>query len=249
VDADDRPSLSAPAAVGVAVLFQFAAIVAVGIASIPFVTRTGDVITTSGGLGPIYASFLGAWPVLAAGTYLIARGSGRPWREWLGLQHIRPIDALGVPIGVALQYAIGAAYALSSVDEKQVSKPARELTDRAGSFGVGFVILGILVVVGAPLFEELFYRGAVLGGLRRVADETMRKGVSSGLLSSMALAISALWFAAIHGQALQFPALAAVGLLCGVARMRTGRLTTSMAIHLGFNLVTMIALGLEISRR
>lgn len=245
MDGAERPTLSAAAAAGVAVLFQFATFVVGSIAVIPFLTTKGKTVTVDGGLGPVYASFLSAWPVLAVGAYVVARGSGRPWRQAVGLHAVRPVDALGVFVGVALQFIVAAAYVLARVDDDRVSKPARDLTDRAGSFGVGFVILGILVVFGAPLFEEVFYRGAVLGSLRRVADERL----SGTLSAALALVVSALWFAGIHRQMLQFPALAAVGLVCGAARMRTGRLATSIAIHFGFNLVTMIALGLDLYRK
>jgi folate-binding protein YgfZ len=47
-----------------------------------------------------------------------------------------------------------------------LSKPARELADRAG-LGVGFVLLALAAVVGAPVIEELFFRGLVLRSAAR----------------------------------------------------------------------------------
>ena len=60
---------------------------------------------------------------------------------------------------------------------------------------------------------------------------------------------SAVWFGLIHLQPLQFPALVVVGLVCATARLRTGRLATAIAVHMGFNAVAIVSLGLELSHR
>lgn len=243
-DGPSRPGVSPGAELGLTALFQFGVFVAVNLAVLPFLTKDAKV---GGGLGPILTSFPAGWLVIAAGLITIYRMRGTRWRGAVGFDAVRPIDALGLLVGAALQAVVGIAYHLARVGEDDLARPARELADRAGTIGVGFVVLAILVVVGAPLFEELFYRGVVLNALRRVAEERTNGPSARGTV--LAVIGSAVWFGLIHFQPLQFPALVVVGLVCAVARLRTGRLATSIAVHMGFNAVAMITLGLELSRR
>ena len=243
VDGLSRPPVSPGGELGLAALFQFGAFIAVNLAVIPFLTKDAKV---GGGLGPILTSFPAGWLVLVAGMLTIYRMRATPWRTAVGFDSVRPIDAVGFLVGAALQVAVGVAYHLSRVSEDDVSRPARQLADRAGSMGVGFAVLAIFVVVGAPMVEELFYRGVVLNAVRRVAEEHHEPPRRSAIVAVVG---SAVWFGLIHLQPLQFPALVLVGLVCATARLRTGRLATSMAVHMGFNAVAMITLGLELSRR
>ena len=58
----------------------------------------------------------------------------------------------------------------------------------------------------------------------------------------VALVVSALVFGAVHLQVLQFPALVAIGLVCGWLAQRDGRLGRAIWAHLGFNGVTVLML-------
>ena len=95
------------------------------------------------------------------------------------------------------------------------------------------------MVLGAPAVEELFYRGLVVGALRRVF-------VARRLSAALAVGLSAVWFAGIHFEWLQFPALALVGVVAGVLFVRTGRVAPGFFLHVGFNAVTVVALGLQL---
>ncbi len=117
---------------------------------------------------------------------------------------------------------------ISDLSER-LEAPARELADQA-TRGPGLVILGVLVVVGAPIVEELFYRGLLLRSVER------RFG------SRVAIGASALVFASAHFELLQFPALLALGVVLGVLAVRYGRLGPAIFAHAGFNAVTMAIL-------
>ena len=52
---------------------------------------------------------------------------------------------------------------LPFIDRQTVSQSAEKLTDRATGWGV--LLLFLLVVIGAPIVEELFFRGLVLRSL------------------------------------------------------------------------------------
>jgi membrane protease YdiL (CAAX protease family) len=60
-----------------------------------------------------------------------------------------------------------------------------------------------------------------------------------------AVAGSSIVFGLAHFEALQLPALVAFGVVLGIMAVRTKRLGPSIFAHAGFNLVTMIAFGLQ----
>ena len=108
--------------------------------------------------------------------------------------------------------------------------PAREMTDRADGL-LGVVMLVLIVGVGAPIIEEIFYRGLFQRAL-----------LKRGLRPATAIAINATVFGLSHGQLLQLPALILFGAVAGVLAHRAGRLGPAIAAHVAFNMVTVIAL-------
>ena len=78
----------------------------------------------------------------------------------------------------------------------------------------------------------------------------MRSLLKRGLPGGLSVGITALVFAATHLQdmatwLLLLPGLIFAGVVFGALALRTGRLGTSIAAHMGFNLVTAIALLLS----
>lgn len=145
------------------------------------------------------------------------------------------VDLIGIPIGIVCQLGILRAlyWPLRELFPKtfsssEVEQAARELSDRAA--GGWRVLLVIAVVVGAPLVEELLYRGLIFGGLRR------------RFAPVPAVVLGALWFAAAHLQAVQFVGLLAFGLVLGACRMRTGRLGMGILAHAAFNATSLVML-------
>lgn len=110
--------------------------------------------------------------------------------------------------------------------------PARSLNDRVDGAG-GVVLLVLIVGVMAPVFEEIFYRGLVQRAL-----------LKRGLSPAWAVAITSVIFAASHLQLLQLPGLLVAGALFGALAVRSGRLGPAIAAHVGFNMVTVVALTL-----
>ncbi|MGN0202793.1 MAG: lysostaphin resistance A-like protein [Candidatus Cryptobacteroides sp.] len=98
----------------------------------------------------------------------------------------------------------------------------------------GGPLIPSLVCVGifAPLFEEWMCRGIVLRGLLnynrvRPGKEQNGKGISPAL----AIVISALFFAAIHGNLWQGVSAFLIGCLFGYVYYRTGSLKLTMLMH------------------
>ena len=84
----------------------------------------------------------------------------------------------------------------------------------------------------APIFEELVFRGLLLRAL------LARMG------PNWAIAVSALTFGSVHflgGNALGtlavLPALVGIGAISGVLAVRSGELSQSILLHMGFNLL------------
>jgi membrane protease YdiL (CAAX protease family) len=177
---------------------------------------------------PLWAGLLGV-PLWAA------RRKGNGARTDFGVS-ARWLDApTGLAIGVALQLLVLPAlyypiFWLTDIDADDVSAPAEELTSQA-SGGFGVFLLLVLVVLGAPIAEEVFYRGLLLRSLTK-----------RGLGTVAAVVISAALFALSHLQLIQLPALLVFGLVSATLAMRTGRLGPSIWTHVGFNLTSVLIL-------
>jgi membrane protease YdiL (CAAX protease family) len=185
---------------------------------------------------------VGLWLGLAGAPVLAARRTRHPiapatptGRGTLASEFgfsFRARDALlGLPIGVAMQLVVIPVLYLpfrGLIDEIDVEQPARELVARAN--GVGIVVLILTVVVGAPLVEELFFRGLML----RTAQRAMSPAA--------AIELTAVLFGLTHFQKVQLPALVLFGAVLGFLAWRTGRLGPSVFAHVGFNLTTVLVL-------
>ena len=139
----------------------------------------------------------------------------------------------GLLIGFGTQIAGGLLYLplILIFDDIDVSEPARELVDKATGFGV--LLLFLVVVVGAPLVEELFFRGLTL------------KAFEKKMSSRLAVLLSSLFFAIAHLQLIQFPALFLFGLVAGYLVKKYDRLGRAVWAHVGFNATTVVALLLQ----
>jgi len=142
-------------------------------------------------------------------------------------------DLWGLPLGVATQLVLVPVVYLplravwpATFRADDVEQRARELADSAQ--GVGVVLLVLAVVVGAPLVEELVYRGLLHGAFTRCL------GRWQGTV------VVAVWFAVVHFQPIEIPGLLVVGLVLGACATLTGRLGMGVVAHLAFNLTGLL---------
>lgn len=184
-------------------------------------------------------SQIGLWAGMI-GTMLVAsrrKGTGR-LSEDFGFRFRWSDLGIGLLVAVAVQLLVlpGVAFLLRPLlGQPEVSDPVRELLDE--SQGVAFVGLLLTVVVGAPLFEELFFRGLLLRSLQH----RMRNG--------LAVVASAIVFGLPHISALPVKAvilvvvsISAFGAVLAALAVRTGRLGPSIVGHAFFNLFTLLYL-------
>ena len=205
---------------------------AVGQAARQFSTQQGFAISVPPPLWLTALLQLPLWFGLGAIPIWFAVKRGRGVVADLGLR-MRSIDIpIGLAIGVFCQLVmVPVIYLVLSkiIGVKDVSAAARQLTDRASS-PISIILLFLIVGIGAPIAEEIYFRG-------------MAQGIFGRRLSPLwAILAAAAFFAATHLQPLQFPALLAFGIVLGVMRWRSGRLGPSIWAHLGFNVVAAASL-------
>jgi uncharacterized protein len=147
-----------------------------------------------------------------------------------GLRIGGPLDIVGgAAVGVACQYLLipGLYWPVEQLDHSlrhQLGQPAHNEAGTAHSVGA-VVVLVVVLVIGAPFVEELFFRGLLLRGLLGVTRPPV------------AIVVSGLLFGLAHFEAAQFAGLAVFGVILGVLAWRTGRLVPGMAAHAAFNAV------------
>jgi membrane protease YdiL (CAAX protease family) len=205
------------------------------------------------------ASLVGLWvglvgaPLVASrrrspgpGAAERARPVGRLARDYGLRLRLWPDVPLGAVVGVASQYLLVPAVTFPEHLfvrhlAERLGQPARELTSHAS--GAGYVVLAVLVCVGSPLVEELFFRGLLLRGL---LGRLARLGPRLG--PALAIVVTGLLFGLAHVEGLQLPALAAFGIVLAYLAWRFGRLGPGIVAHMAFNAVTMIALSGALGR-
>jgi membrane protease YdiL (CAAX protease family) len=203
-------------------LLVAAAVVAVGVdplAPIPFSAVFG---------AQAIASFAMAWYLsrthgsgsLAADTGLIINGS----------------DWWGVPAGMGLQVAIAIVTAPIIVWIWPDGPPSQSVAEVAESSETLIEQLLILTVVavGAPIIEEMVFRGMLLSILTR------------SLSRWPAILVSAAVFAAVHlfdpNAIAVIPGLFLLGTVLGWVAIKRGDLSLAIALHSGINLLAAITL-------
>ncbi|MBX3287210.1 MAG: CPBP family intramembrane glutamic endopeptidase [Acidimicrobiales bacterium] len=175
---------------------------------------------------PLWLGFVGV-PIWAAAT----KGGG--WIHDFRVR-LRPLDVpLGLVVGVVAQLAVVPLVSwpvlrLTGTDAEDLGRLARDLGDKADST-VGVVLLFVIVAIGAPIAEELFFRGLVLRSFEN------RFGTAWAVVGSSA------FFGATHFQPLQFAALTAAGAIFALLVVRTGRLGPAIVAHMAFNAVTVVS--------
>jgi CAAX protease family protein len=185
----------------------------------------------------LFVSQLLIWGIFLAGMVLASRrdGTGRFRQDYQ--VHARSVDVLGVPIGVLSQLILVPLVYLplerlweDVFTEERLTENAKDLVNRAS--GGSMVLLVVMVCIGAPIVEELVYRGLLQGSFAARINDVPAW-----------LAASAL-FALVHFRPVEYPGLLVIGLVCGACALVTGRLGMAIACHVGFN-VTGLLLALE----
>ena len=91
------------------------------------------------------------------------------------------------------------------------------------------ILLVALLAVGAPLVEELFFRGLLMRSLQ------------TRMPTAPAILVSSILFALAHFELAELAGLALFGVVLGVLAWWTGRLGPSISAHMAFNAAAVAA--------
>ena len=182
-------------------------------------------------------SALGLWLPFVFMLRWVARRAGTDFRQFFGMR-FAATDWLGIPLGIFCQVVLMNVvnwplnkWFPDTFNPQRIETRARDMVDAA--HGAWFIVLFVVVVVGAPLVEELVYRGFIQGGLQ------------ARLGSTWALIITAAWFTVVHLEPIEFPGLFAFALVLGFCYRRTQRVGLSMVTHLAFNATGLLLVALS----
>jgi membrane protease YdiL (CAAX protease family) len=174
---------------------------------------------------------LAGWPILATRRRgngpVIDLGIRLTWRD-LG------IGVLGGVISLVIAGVLAGLSTLVFGDfTSSAGDVAAELTDAAGRPAV--VLFAFMLAFGAPIVEEIAFRGLLFAGLRK-----------HGFAPWITIGLSALVFALFHLEPSRVLILLGVGLVLGYLRWRTGALGASIVAHGVNNLpaAVLVAAGL-----
>lgn len=182
-------------------------------------------------------------PVLAGAIF----GQYAAWLAWIyaasrfkGFGNLRADFGLFVdlahdwtmlPLGLGLEIVAGIV--LLPISHFVKHAPQRVVQDLDTAHGAKLALLAVTALFIAPVVEELFFRGLLLRSLQRRVS------------APAAVVIAALAFGLAHvvfdfGSGVVLPALVALGMLSGVFAVRTGNLSRSILLHMGFNLLAVL---------
>lgn len=131
-------------------------------------------------------------------------------------------------LDIGAQIGEGVMSTLSSLTTYEYSNGLNDLTYETPWWGTL-----LCVVILAPIAEEFLFRKLLMDRTRRYGD-------------TVAILISAVFFALFHGNLYQFFYALLLGLLLGYLYARTGRLRWSIALHMVINFIgSIIPLGLR----
>lgn len=174
---------------------------------------------------------LAGWPVLATRW----RGNGAVVD--LGFRMTWSDAGWGAVAGVACLVVAAIAAVLTSLVVGDFGSAAGEVAEQLVARGdpLTWFAFGMLLALGAPVVEELAFRGLTFAALRK-----------RGLGPAATVAVSAIAFAAFHFEPVRLPVLLAVGLVLGLTRLRTRALGACIVAHAVNNLpgAVFVVLGL-----
>lgn len=134
----------------------------------------------------------------------------------------------GIPLGVGSQLILMnlVNWPLAQLFPEQFS-PERisERAEDIASMAPGWwaVLLVVVVVLGAPVVEEIVYRGS------------LQTRLVQGFGAPVGIFVTSLLFALIHLAPVEIPGLFVFALVLGIARHKTGTLGLPIVTHLAFN--------------
>ncbi len=151
----------------------------------------------------------------------------------LGLRGFHPVSG-GVAIILGATGTLVTIYSYSAIIQMLHLPAQTNLTQLQQELAVYPQTLRaelLVAVFVAPIFEEIFFRGFLLQGLRHYFGDTW------------AVLISSLIFAIIHFSVGSFLLLLVLGIILGVMRIKTNSIWPGIILHALNNLISAVSVG------
>lgn len=167
---------------------------------------------------------MGGWP------WLVARLRGNGARMDFGLRVGAGDIGWGLIYGVAALVASALVALLTTSIFGEFDSSAAEVAANLDDFPIQRFAFAVAVGLGAPIVEEICYRGLLLTSL-------LKRDMSAWI----SIVLSAALFAAMHLEPVRFMLLFAIGLILGLARVHRRNTTTAIVAHMTNNMPGAIA--------
>ena len=170
----------------------------------------------------VTAQAIGYIPAVGVLVWWMRPATRVAWSE-IGLRRPKVMDVvLGAGAGVVSVLIVSCiGLGIKTMTGMKVEDGSKLLGHHPG--GPQFLMLAVLAVLGAPIIEEMVFRGIIFNALRTRTGMIASTIVSAGLFSAMHLSV------------VNFIPLMMVGAVFAIAYTRTKNLWTSMTAHAVFN--------------
>jgi membrane protease YdiL (CAAX protease family) len=180
----------------------------------------------------IFASLFVQWAVMAGWPIFVSYWRGNGIRLDFGFSFSRHDIGPGLLGAVTCLFGVAVAAAITQALFGQFGSNAGQVADDLSSHHVAQLAFMFLGVFGAPVVEELGFRGLLWGALAK-----------RGINPWWCTVITAVAFAGVHMELVRFGVLLVAGMVLGVLRQTTGRLGPSMLAHMGLNAIAFFGTG------
>lgn len=216
--------------VGITFIGWLGVSLAAGILVAIFTQADGVSATVKGALTVL--AVMTPWIAMAGWPILVTKLKGNGPLIDLGLRWSWRDIGWGVVYGIAALVTAVALGAATSALFGNFSSAAGDLGEELSKTNILVVSLFALSVgVGAPIVEEICFRGLTFTSLAK-----------RGLAPWLTVVLSALIFAAFHLEPIRLVLLFGIGLVLGIGRLHTGSTTTTIVAHMINNMPGAISL-------
>lgn len=162
------------------------------------------------------------WIALAGWPVFVTWWKGNGPRIDLGLRLTWSDVGWGAGAGVVGLLAAGVVALITQSVVGDFNSAAGDVATQLRDEGpyLALLIFATMIMVGAPIVEEIAFRGLVFNALRK-----------KGLGAVLTIIISAVLFSAFHFEPVRFFLLLPIGLVYGWVRWKTGSLGAAMVAH------------------
>lgn len=155
---------------------------------------------------------------------------GETLASTVGLRRVSALRlGLALVVGVTAQVPAEALFRLvKRFFPVSAAEEARMVEILTGTSIAHSVMLFVFLAIAVPIAEELFFRGAIFGALRR-----------DGTSSRTVWLYTSVTFTLFHPEPKIWPPVLLLAVVLGAFRTVSGSLLPPIAVHIGFNAVTM----------